>query len=113
MGNAFLRFYRSDRKCVYGITIIYDLGTVGDGSADFTLYFDDIVFDEVASVVDLQSLGINYFPNPATDVMNISGTDQLEEVEVYNMSGALMMSQKLSGNTADINVSGLIAESTS
>ena len=25
------------------VVIIFDLGTVGDGSADFTYYFDDIV----------------------------------------------------------------------
>ncbi|MCB0639015.1 MAG: hypothetical protein KDC54_20440, partial [Lewinella sp.] len=46
------------------ITIIYDLGVVGDGTADFTLYFDDINFATMEGglslPIDFEDSNLNY-----------------------------------------------------
>ena len=52
-----------------GITIIYDLGVVGDGSEDFTLLLDNIKFTGTTSVAEVEELGVKYFPNPVRDYM--------------------------------------------
>lgn len=74
-----------------GITIIYDLGTVGDGSADFTLLFDDIVFTGTVRVVDLATLGIRIFPNPTPDYLLIDAQEEISELTVFSLSGQRLL----------------------
>lgn len=74
-----------------GITIIYDLGTVGDGSADFTLLFDDIVFTGTVRVVDLATLGIRIFPNPTPDYLLIDAQEEISELMVFSLSGQRLL----------------------
>ena len=38
----FSKAYKSTTNSYQKIVLIFDLGTVGDGSANFTFYFDDI-----------------------------------------------------------------------
>ncbi|WP_170110691.1 T9SS type A sorting domain-containing protein [Flavilitoribacter nigricans] len=75
-----------------GITIIYDLGTVGDGGADFTLLFDDIVFTGTTRVVDLEILDVNIYPNPTVDFLNIQSKEEIKNVIVYSLSGRQLIS---------------------
>jgi len=87
-------------------TIIYDLGTVGDGSADFTLYFDDIQFQGAVNTQDLNDLGVSFFPNPATTQLTIQSSSDLRAVEVYNVNGQrILANEAVSNNT--ISTAGL------
>lgn len=90
-----------------GITLIYDLGVVGDGSADFTLLFDDIQFPTPLSVVDVKELGVKYYPNPVMDVMTISAQDDIETVRIFNLNGQQVFAQKLNTKQSEINLSNL------
>ncbi|MFK8058182.1 MAG: T9SS type A sorting domain-containing protein, partial [Saprospiraceae bacterium] len=69
------------------ITIIYRLGEVGDGSADYTMYFDDIELTEVSNTVDLIDLGVSIFPNPVSTELTIQSSVDVQSVEVFNMNG--------------------------
>lgn len=43
------------------------------------------------------------YPNPATEVINLKGTHQSDELYVYDMNGKLLMSSTLSASTIDIS----------
>lgn len=77
-------------KEYHKIVIIFDLGTMGDGSANFTYYFDDIRLDEPAS--SIKELG-------AFDMKVISLKNGIEvaiksptRVNVYSVTGRLVYS---------------------
>ncbi len=71
-----------------------------------------MISDAVEITVSNQSIGlteevlpgINVFPNPASEVLNIdSGDNKLNEISVYSVNGALI--ETYDGNTDRINVS--------
>ena len=58
----------------------------------------------------LQAQTVKVYPNPATSVVNISATYDIQDVQLYSMSGALVKSgADISGNTATMNVDNLPA----
>ena len=69
------------------ITLIYDLGVIGDGSADFTFYFDDIQIAGSSNTQDLTDLGVSFFPNPVSAELTIQSSEELRAVEVFNTNG--------------------------
>ena len=56
------------------VVLIFDLGTMGDGSANYTFYIDDInLFNAAtASVSNNELLNVSMYPNPAKNILNIS-----------------------------------------
>lgn len=57
------------------------------------------------SSFDVKNLMV--YPNPATDVLTVSGKSDLSEIVVRNLLGQEVMRQKVSGASAQINISGL------
>ncbi len=83
-----------------GITLIYDLGIVGDGSADFTVLFDDMQFAGSSSTTDLRDLGVSFFPNPVTTSLTIQSSAELSTVEVFNLNGQrVILNEAMTNNT--------------
>jgi len=85
---------------------------------DFIGYLDDVsIWNteinelEASSIYNSTSVGIdeksssndNLYPNPTTDFVNISGTDNIETVKVFDMNGRLV----LLDNTSKVDVSTL------
>jgi len=100
------------------VVLIFDLGTVGDGSADFTWYFDNIEYGEPLStnegISDLPSeftLQQNY-PNPFNPTTQIRF--ELPEsaqvrLEVYNLMGqrvATLVNENMSAGTHSATFDG-------
>ncbi len=82
------------------ITLIYDLGTSGDGSADFTLLFDDIQIAGSSNTTDLSDLGVSFFPNPVSTSLTIQSSADVQTVEVFNVNGQRVLNNDaLSNNT--------------
>ena len=53
-----------------------------------------------ASVISIAAEGnINVYPNPAVDFINITSTEELKEIQIYNLSGQKLISVK----TQDVN----------
>lgn len=48
-----------------------------------------------------------YYPNPVTDILNLSYSEMLTNVEVFNMIGQQVVSKKLNSNTGQIDMSQL------
>jgi len=89
-----------------GITIIYENGVVGNGSADFTMFFDDIQVEGSVSTQDLSDLGVSFFPNPVSADLTIQSASEVQSVEVFNMNGQRVLENAVMG-TNNISTAGL------
>jgi len=82
-------------------TISIDLNDNSKGDNRFELLFKNngTIVENVSNTI------LSIYPNPATDVLNISlsnGTS-IETVNIYNVSGKLVNNTKLNGNQIDIS----------
>jgi hypothetical protein len=84
------------------------VGTVGD-LLDLTnsVYVDSIVFDNVnlgANDFKQESNMISLYPNPAQEVLNVSSSNKISKIEVYDLLGRKVASKN---NASDVNVAAL------
>ena len=49
------------------------------------------------------------YPNPVKDIINISNKEELDNVMIYSVSGQLQMQEKVSGKSAQLDLSKLAA----
>jgi len=67
---------------------------------------------EVLSAHSILSEKFNLFPNPATDIVNITNSDTVpvNQVEIYDVTGKLLTTQKFSNETQiQLDVTALTA----
>lgn len=93
------------------VVLIFDLGTMGDGSANYTFYMDDITLTNsaTASVSDNDLLNISMYPNPTLDILNISAKTTIKNAAIYNIIGKKVMSLDINKSNESIDVSNLDA----
>ncbi|MDA9289573.1 T9SS type A sorting domain-containing protein [Polaribacter sp.] len=92
------------------LVLIFDNGTMGDGSDNYTFYIDDIELSgETAGIDDQDLVSLNMYPNPASDVLNISAQNTINTVEIYNVLGQKVIRMNIEDTSAEINVSNLNA----
>lgn len=91
-----------------GVTIIYDLGVVGDGTDNFTMFFDDIQVVGSVNTQDLNDLGVTFFPNPVTTDLTIQSSTEVRAVEVFNMNGQRVLDNAVM-STNNISTANLAA----
>jgi hypothetical protein len=91
------------------LVLIFDNGTQGDGSANFTFYMDDIIVSSsaTASVGDNKLLNVSMYPNPTSSRLTISAQSTIKSAAVYNLLGKQVMSLKINKNSESIDVSNL------
>ena len=89
------------------ITLFFDFGA----TAGNTFYFDDIcmVPDISTAVVENASFfqGLNIFPNPVNNVLNIQNSKAIEEVHIHNITGQEVESIFTSSTQIKVNTSDL------
>ena len=85
----------------------------GMGQIGNTMYVDDISIDYPLGVTQvlMPEVGVNAYPNPATDRLTFELSQNVPDavIDIYNMEGKFVASQKVSGKTATISVSGFAA----
>ena len=59
------------------------------------------------SVARVSSLSCSLYPNPATDVLNITSGSVIREVEIFNVAGVRMNSVYVRDNNAALNIGSL------
>jgi uncharacterized repeat protein (TIGR02543 family) len=69
-------------------------------TANFTL--KTAIFDQK------EKSGIRIFPNPATDILNISGLNPGAIVSLYGLNGVKIMTRKATANPEKLDISGLL-----
>ena len=86
-------------------------GAVIGGALDMTnsIYIDSIVFDNTAPALGTTNFGyanntISLYPNPANDVLNVSSSNKISKIEVYDLLGRKVASKN---NASDVNVAAL------
>ncbi len=89
------------------VTLIYELGTVGDGGPDYTFYFDDIKLEGASGTVSLQELGISYFPNPVTDFLTVNAPENIDEIRVFNLLGQQVLFERPEYTQSQLDLSAL------
>lgn len=87
------------------------VGAVVGSLLDLTnsVYIDSIVFDNVAPALGTADFGnanntISLYPNPAQEVLNISSSNKISKIEVYDLLGRKVASKN---NASDVNVAAL------
>lgn len=73
------------------------------------VYIDNISFDGSLSTVHFDASELNYYPNPVTDILNISYIDNITNVSVFNVLGQKVMTSPVNGNWTKIDMSGFTA----
>ncbi|MDC1534103.1 T9SS type A sorting domain-containing protein [Polaribacter sp.] len=69
-----------------------------------------VMGDESTAGIDDQDLiTLNMYPNPASDVLNISAQNTINTVEIYNVLGQKVIRMNVEDTSAEINVSNLNA----
>lgn len=89
-------------------------GAIVGGALDISaltnsVYVDSIVFDNIAPVLGTANFGyanntISLYPNPAQEVLNVSSANSITKIEVYDLLGKKVASNK---NAKNVNVAAL------
>jgi hypothetical protein len=77
-----------------------------------TVYVDNFYFyrpEVLGGVSDEDLVTLNMYPNPTSDVLNISAQNTINNVEIFNVLGQKVMSMRIENTSAEINVSNLNA----
>ena len=65
-----------------------------------------VIAQSTASINTLSDIKFNIFPNPPTDLLNISG-DQIENVKVFDVNGRIVLSKDFNATDVKLDVSKL------
>lgn len=90
-----------------------DLGTmdilVSTGMAGLTNRHIDftVVNTSTTGVKDLSDVAFSVFPNPTSDFLNISTSDNIESVKVFDMNGRLILSNTYNTSNVKLDVMSL------
>ena len=91
-----------------GGTISYGVKFAFAGGLNVTKYFSYVVGDACSlGVVDFKALNINMYPNPVSDVLNISAAEAIQKVTVYNLLGQEVLSQSVNANSVSVGTSSI------
>ena len=72
-------------------------------------YIDDVMFGSTASVGDFDVNSFSFYPNPVTDVLNISSKAAVDNVTVYDILGKVVLTAQPGAISPKIDMSGLSA----
>ena len=95
------------------VVLIFENGTMGDGSAAFTYYVDDIELVSGTALKEILSAaesGIIVSPNPASEVFNIEFPEALNEpvnIMLFDLNGKLVKEFKTGDQTISVQVQDL------
>lgn len=107
--NDEIEFEYLDPETPDTVQILFGSGTDVDPQLGTNLYLDDLYYTYPQSVVSPRSIGLNLFPNPVSDVLNIitSKKVNLIEARIFSIEGKELMIFPISGLKPTINLSAL------
>ncbi|GAB4420048.1 MAG: hypothetical protein OHK0039_33160 [Bacteroidia bacterium] len=79
------------------LLIFFNYGQEGAVAGEQTFYWDDVKFgvDNTTAIVDLEHLGLRYYPNPVTHSLTLTAGQRIDEVQVYDLLGHVLDSHKV------------------
>lgn len=76
---------------------------IGD-TKDFGIF---VIDQQTLSTADFDASSLSFYPNPVKDVLNINYNKAIEKVEIYNVLGQLLLTEKPNLTKIDMNLSHL------
>src|SRR5690606_6752241 len=87
---------------------LVDTGTSGIEYFPQGLPFE-IYGSEVIGISDNVFTGFNFYPNPSTDIINVTSKATINNLSVYNMLGQQLINVSVDGLNHQLNISDLSA----
>lgn len=66
-----------------------------------------VTVEATMGVSDLNNAEISFYPNPVTDILNISSAKEIANVKIFDLSGEQVYTQNISNKNAQINLAHL------
>ncbi|CAM3955594.1 T9SS-dependent choice-of-anchor J family protein [Flavobacterium antarcticum] len=73
----------------------------------YYLFVDNIVIQEALGTTDFDNNTFTAYPNPVKDVLNVSFTQNISNVAVYNLLGQQVLSVNMNANKGQVDMSTL------
>jgi hypothetical protein len=89
------------------MVLIFDLGTAGDGSANSTYYFDDVIFGTTLGTTKFETSKVVMYPNPIKNSLTIEANSSIEKVSVFNVLGQEVLTTSPKANSATLQTNNL------
>ncbi|MGB3592435.1 MAG: fibronectin type III domain-containing protein [Nonlabens sp.] len=70
-------------------------------------YVDNFEVATTAGTSSLSGLEVNVYPNPVVNTLKIATTETIDDIQVFNLQGQLMLSSKPNSTGADLDFSNL------
>ena len=79
------------------------------GANQSQLFLDNIIVEQSLSTPINNQKAFTVYPNPVKDVLNVSFTDTITQVRVFNVLGQNVLDAPFNSNNASVNLTGLPA----
>jgi hypothetical protein len=74
----------------------------------FALFIDDVaIIGATVNVADVETSTVNIYPNPANNVANVNANANINNIEIYSISGQKVADFTANGTQATINTSNM------
>lgn len=89
------------------VVLINDLDVMGDGTAAFTYYYDNLRQATTLSTAKFDTSSIKMYPNPVRNTLTIDANSNIQKVSVYNILGQEVMKASPKSNSVTLQTSEL------
>ena len=85
------------------------VATLCDLDGDIVVFSDGIPFTTIElGLADSTIEGFTFYPNPSSDVINLTATENIEKVAIYNLLGQKVLDQNINATSSQLNVASLV-----
>ena len=84
-------------------SIFFNFGTTGAQAGEQTYLWDNLYFSIPTGINEDFVSQLQVYPNPATDVINITNHKELSNISIYSTTGSLVYSSKEVGSTVSVS----------
>ena len=89
------------------VTLFMNFNT-GNGNPDLDMAWDNLEQIEVLGLNNNVIEGFTFYPNPSLDVINLTATENIERVSIYNMLGQKVIDQNINATSSQLDVANLV-----
>ena len=72
-------------------------------------FVDNFSITQNLTVIDQEKIALTFYPNPVVDYLNISTTENIKDVTIYNLLGQQVLHKTVNGLGSTLDLSGLPA----